>query len=84
MLLVARAGETRAEMAKRTADLLGLLKAPVFGLIIAMAGCFQGMQVKGNAEEVGLKTTAAVVQAIFLVIVLDAVFAVFFSSIGWI
>jgi len=63
---------------------VGLLKAPVFGLIIAMAGCFQGMQVKGNAEEVGLKTTAAVVQAIFLVIVLDAVFAVFFSSIGWI
>ncbi|MFS0737722.1 MlaE family lipid ABC transporter permease subunit [Sphingomonas sp. 1P06PA] len=63
---------------------VGLLKAPVFGLIIAMAGCFQGMQVKGNAEEVGLRTTAAVVQAIFLVIVLDAVFAVFYSAIGWI
>ncbi|PTQ10833.1 ABC transporter permease [Sphingomonas oleivorans] len=63
---------------------VGLIKAPVFGVIIAMSGCFQGMQVKGNAEEVGLRTTAAVVQAIFLVIVLDAVFAVFFSSIGWI
>jgi phospholipid/cholesterol/gamma-HCH transport system permease protein len=63
---------------------VGLLKAPVFGLIIAMSGCFQGMQVKGNAEEVGLRTTSAVVQAIFLVIVLDAFFAVFFSSIGWI
>jgi len=62
---------------------VGLIKAPVFGLIIAIAGCFQGMQVKGNAEEVGLRTTAAVVQAIFLVIVLDAFFAVFFSSIGW-
>ena len=37
-----------------------------------MAGCFQGMRVEGNSEEVGLKTTAAVVQAIFLVIVLDA------------
>jgi phospholipid/cholesterol/gamma-HCH transport system permease protein len=49
-----------------------------------MAGCFQGMQVKDNAEEVGLKTTAAVVQAIFLTIVLDAFFAVFFSQIGWI
>jgi phospholipid/cholesterol/gamma-HCH transport system permease protein len=60
-----------------------LIKAPVFGLIIAMAGCFQGMQVEGNAEEVGLRTTAAVVQAIFLVIVLDAFFAVFFTSIGW-
>lgn len=62
----------------------GLLKAPVFGMIIAMAGCFQGMQVEGNAEAVGLRTTAAVVQSIFLVIVLDAFFAVFFASIGWI
>ena len=62
---------------------VGLLKAPVFGLIIAMAGCFQGFQVEGNAEEVGLRTTAAVVQAIFLVIVLDAFFAVFFTSVGW-
>jgi phospholipid/cholesterol/gamma-HCH transport system permease protein len=65
-------------------DLYGaLIKAPVFGLIIAMAGCFQGMQVEGSAESVGLRTTAAVVQAIFLVIVLDAFFAVFFSAIGW-
>jgi len=62
----------------------GLIKAPVFGLIIAIAGCFQGMQVEGNAEAVGLRTTAAVVQSIFLVIVLDAFFAVFFASVGWI
>lgn len=62
---------------------VGLIKAPVFGFIIALAGCFQGMLVKGNAEEVGLRTTTAVVQSIFLVIVLDSVFAVFFSSIGW-
>lgn len=62
---------------------VGMIKAPVFGAIIAMAGCFQGMRVQGNSEEVGLKTTAAVVQAIFLVIVLDAFFAVFFSSVGW-
>ena len=60
-----------------------LIKAPVFGIIIAMAGCYQGLQVKGNAEEVGLRTTAAVVQGIFLVIVLDAFFAVFFTEIGW-
>jgi phospholipid/cholesterol/gamma-HCH transport system permease protein len=60
-----------------------LIKAPVFGLIIAMAGCFQGLQVEGNAESVGLRTTSAVVQAIFLVVVLDAFFAVFFTSIGW-
>jgi phospholipid/cholesterol/gamma-HCH transport system permease protein len=60
-----------------------LIKAPVFGLIIAMAGCFQGMQVEASAEEVGLRTTTAVVQGIFLVIVLDAFFAVFFTSVGW-
>jgi phospholipid/cholesterol/gamma-HCH transport system permease protein len=63
---------------------VGLIKAPVFGFIIALAGCFQGFQVKGNSEEVGTRTTTAVVQSIFLVIVLDAVFAVFFSSIGWV
>jgi phospholipid/cholesterol/gamma-HCH transport system permease protein len=60
-----------------------LIKAPVFGMIIAMAGCYQGLQVQGNAEEVGLRTTTAVVQGIFLVIVLDAFFAVFFTEIGW-
>jgi len=63
---------------------VGLIKAPVFGFIIALAGCFQGMLVQGNSEEVGSRTTTAVVQSIFLVIVLDAVFAVFFSNIGWI
>jgi phospholipid/cholesterol/gamma-HCH transport system permease protein len=68
-----------------TTDLwVGLIKAPVFGFIIALAGCFQGMLVQGNSEEVGTRTTVAVVQSIFLVIVLDAVFAVFFSNIGWI
>ena len=62
---------------------VGLIKAPVFGFIIALAGCFQGMLVEGNSEEVGRRTTNAVVQSIFLVIVLDAMFAVFFSKIGW-
>lgn len=63
---------------------VGMAKAPVFGLIVAMAGCYQGLQVRGNAEEVGARTTKAVVQAIFTVIVLDAFFAVFFSEIGWV
>jgi phospholipid/cholesterol/gamma-HCH transport system permease protein len=63
---------------------VGLIKAPVFGFIIALAGCFQGMLVQGNSEEVGSRTTTAVVQSIFLVIVLDAMFAVFFSNIGWV
>ena len=62
---------------------VGLVKAPVFGAIIAVAGCFQGMQVEGDAEQVGARTTSAVVQGIFLVIVLDAFFAVFFTWIGW-
>jgi len=63
---------------------VGLVKAPVFGAIVAMAGCFQGMNVEADAEQVGQRTTAAVVQGIFLVIVLDAFFAVFFTWIGWI
>ncbi len=62
---------------------IALIKAPVFGFIIALAGCFQGMLVEGDSEQVGIRTTTAVVQSIFLVIVLDSVFAVFFSGIGW-
>lgn len=62
---------------------VGLIKGPVFGMIIALTGCYQGMQVKGNSEEVGHRTTVAVVQAIFAVIVLDAFFAVFFTEVGW-
>ena len=62
---------------------VGLIKAPVFGLIVALAGCYNGMQVKGNSEEVGRRTTLSVVAAIFAVIVLDAFFAVFFTKVGW-
>jgi len=62
---------------------VGLVKAPVFGLIVALAGCYHGMQVRGNSEEVGIRTTLAVVSAIFAVIVLDAFFAVFFTELGW-
>ncbi len=63
---------------------VGMVKAPVFGFIIALTGCFQGMLVEDDSEQVGIRTTAAVVQVIFLVIVIDAVFAVFFSQVGWI
>lgn len=62
---------------------VGMVKAPVFGLIIAVSGCYHGMQVEANSEEVGLRTTMAVVAAIFMVIVLDAFFAVYFTQIGW-
>jgi phospholipid/cholesterol/gamma-HCH transport system permease protein len=62
---------------------IGLVKAPFFGFVIAVMGCFQGMQVSGNAESVGNRTTQAVVESIFMVIVLDAFFAIFFSALGY-
>lgn len=62
--------------------LFGILKAPVFAIVIALVGCFQGFQVRGGAESVGQHTTTSVVQAIFLVIVVDAVFAVFLGTVG--
>jgi phospholipid/cholesterol/gamma-HCH transport system permease protein len=61
---------------------VGLIKAPVFALVIAVIGCLEGFRVEGSAESVGEHTTSAVVQAIFLVILIDAIFAVFFMEIG--
>ena len=60
----------------------GMLKAPVFALVIALVGCYDGLRVSGSAESVGRYTTRAVVESIFLVIVLDALFAVAFAEIG--
>lgn len=60
----------------------GMIKAPVFAFLIAVVGCLEGLKVEGSAESVGRHTTASVVQAIFLVIVFDALFAVFFMEIG--
>lgn len=57
----------------------GLVKAPVFGLIIAAIGCYQGMQVFGSANSVGEKTTTSVVQSIFFIIIVDAAFSILFS-----
>ena len=61
---------------------VGLSKAPVFALLIAMVGTLRGMQVKSSAEELGLKTTMAVVQSIFMIIVADAFFATLFTRLG--
>jgi phospholipid/cholesterol/gamma-HCH transport system permease protein len=61
---------------------VGLLKAPVFAFLIAVVGCMEGMKVEGSAESVGRHTTAAVVQSIFLVILADAIFAIFFMELG--
>jgi phospholipid/cholesterol/gamma-HCH transport system permease protein len=60
---------------------VGVIKAPVFALLIALAGCYHGMQVRSSARELGRLVTAAVVQAIFLVILADAVFAVLFMQL---
>jgi phospholipid/cholesterol/gamma-HCH transport system permease protein len=60
----------------------GMIKAPVFAFLIAVVGCLEGLKVEGSAESVGRHTTASVVQAIFLVIVFDALFAVFFMEVG--
>jgi phospholipid/cholesterol/gamma-HCH transport system permease protein len=62
---------------------VGLVKAPVFALVIALIGCLEGMQVEGTAESVGKRTTSSVVQAISLVIVLDALAAIWFMEMGY-
>lgn len=62
--------------------LLGVIKAPVFAMIIAMVGCYQGFLVEGSADSVGLATTKSVVQAIFLIIVADAIFSFIYSWLG--
>jgi phospholipid/cholesterol/gamma-HCH transport system permease protein len=61
---------------------VGVLKAPVFALIIGVVGCFEGMRVGGNAESLGRRTSVSVVTAIFLVILADALFSIFFSVVG--
>ena len=57
-------------------------KAPVFAAVIAVIGCYEGMQVSGSAESLGAHTTRAVVESIFLIIVFDALFSIFFGVIG--
>jgi phospholipid/cholesterol/gamma-HCH transport system permease protein len=61
---------------------VGMIKAPFMALIIGVVACVEGLQVKGSAESLGVRTTASVVKSIFLVIVLDGLFAMFFASIG--
>lgn len=62
--------------------LIGVAKAPVFALIIALVGCYQGFRVSGGADAVGRHTTVSVVQSIFLVIVTDAFFSIVFNWVG--
>lgn len=60
---------------------VGMIKAPFMALVIGIVACAQGLSVTGSAESLGLQTTSSVVKSIFLVIVLDGLFAVFFASI---
>ncbi len=61
----------------------GIIKAPFFAFIIAVVGCFQGMEVEGSAESLGQRTTLSVVQSLFLVILIDAFFAMFYLEIDF-
>ncbi|MEB0205010.1 ABC transporter permease [Pseudomonas sp. CCC3.1] len=63
--------------------LVGMAKAPFFAFLIAAVGCLEGFKVSGSAESVGAHTTSSVVQSIFIVILLDAVAALFFMEMGW-
>ncbi len=74
------------ELTRRAIDgsdlFVGLFKAPVFAFVIAIVSCMHGLRVRGSAESVGRETTRAVVKAIFLVIVLDALFSILFERLG--
>jgi phospholipid/cholesterol/gamma-HCH transport system permease protein len=61
---------------------VGMIKAPFMALVVGAVACVEGLAVKGSAESLGLQTTASVVESIFLVVVMDGLFAIFFASIG--
>jgi len=63
--------------------LVGLFKAPFMALVIGLISCVEGLKVTGSAESLGRQTTASVVKSIFMVIVLDALFAMFLSAVDW-
>jgi phospholipid/cholesterol/gamma-HCH transport system permease protein len=69
-----------AEILRLHTFVVGMVKAPVFGLLIGLIGTYQGMQVSGSAESVGRLTTTSVVQSVFLVILVDALFSILFSE----
>jgi phospholipid/cholesterol/gamma-HCH transport system permease protein len=70
------------DVATLTSFSVGMIKAPVFAFVIAIIGCYQGLNVSGSAENIGRMTTLSVVQAIFVVIMADAIFSVIFSKAG--
>ena len=74
----------RMEQTIRFEDfLVGMSKAPIFALVIGLIGCLEGLQVEGTAQSVGERTTSSVVQTISLVIIIDALAAIWFMNMGW-
>ena len=65
-----------------TSVIVGLLKAPFMGFLIGLLASIEGMKVQGSSESLGRRTTSSVVKSIFVVIVADGLFAIFFASIG--
>jgi phospholipid/cholesterol/gamma-HCH transport system permease protein len=63
--------------------LVGLSKAPIFAVLIALIGCLEGLRVEGTAQSVGERTTSSVVKSISLVIIIDAIAALWFMNVGW-
>jgi phospholipid/cholesterol/gamma-HCH transport system permease protein len=74
--------ERLREAVSITSFKVGILKAPFMALAIGIVACNEGLRVEGSAESLGKQTTTSVVKSIFLVIVLDGLFAIFFASIG--
>ena len=74
--------ERLREAVSVTSFKVGILKAPFMALVIGIVACSEGLKVQGSAESLGKQTTTSVVKSIFLVIVLDGLFAIFFASIG--
>ncbi|HXH54679.1 MAG TPA: MlaE family lipid ABC transporter permease subunit [Gammaproteobacteria bacterium] len=62
--------------------LVGMIKAPVFAFVIAQVGCMHGLKVSGSSESVGKETTTSVVKSIFLVLILDGLFSIYFQKVG--
>lgn len=63
--------------------LVGMIKAPIFAVVIALIGCLEGLRVSGTAQSVGEHTTTAVVRSLTMVIIIDALAAIYFMEIGW-
>jgi phospholipid/cholesterol/gamma-HCH transport system permease protein len=89
VMYVTLSNETFAQYVGRLNDVVtptmfwvGMVKAPVFAILIALVGCFEGLRVTGSAESVGKMTTRSVVEGIFLVIIFDALFSVLFSILS--